>query len=59
MQKEPTTKPVSVRLPESVYQEVESIATKESRSISNVIVLLLRDALGHRAPTAGETKGSK
>jgi hypothetical protein len=35
----------SVRVPEDLYAEVQKLAAKEERSISNMVAVLLRKAL--------------
>jgi hypothetical protein len=35
----------SVRVPEDLYLEVQKLAAKEERSISNMVAVLLRKAL--------------
>ena len=44
--------PKSVRVPDDLYAEVQKLAAKEQRSISNMLAVLLKQALD------GKTKGA-
>ena len=37
--------PKSVRVPDDLYAEIQKLAEKEQRSITNMLVVLLRKAL--------------
>jgi len=38
----------SVRVPDDLYAEVQKLAEKEERSISNMLAVLLREALSKK-----------
>jgi len=45
---EPTTQ-ITARFPDSIYAQVAAIAEKDHRSLANAAILLVREALEHRA----------
>ncbi len=50
--------PISIRIPEDLKARLEALAAKERRSLSNLINVLLEDALAEReVPSRGQMKG--
>ncbi len=50
--------PISIRIPEDLKTRLEALAAEERRSLSNLINILLEDALAEReAPSRGQMKG--
>ncbi len=50
--------PISIRIPEDLKARLEALAAEERRSLSNLINILLEDALAEReAPSRGQMKG--
>lgn len=58
MERKPTLKTleaaVHLRIPETLFKEVERMATSETRTLSNMIRVLLQEALQQRK--GGKTK---
>lgn len=46
--KEPNTRTITVRMPEKLFCAIEEIARIERRSLANVAILLLEQALEER-----------
>ncbi len=44
------SKPLSVRIPDELRDRLEVLATAERRSVSNLVTVLLEDALAAREP---------
>lgn len=42
--------PKSVRVPDDLYEQVQKLAAKEQRSISNMLAVLLKQALDGKNP---------
>ena len=50
--------PISIRIPEDLKARLEALAAEERRSLSNLINILLEDALaGREVPSRGQMKG--
>ncbi len=53
------TKQISVRFPDSIYSEIESISDNEHRSLANVVIVLAREALDLRKSQSGANTASQ
>ncbi len=50
--------PISIRIPKDLKARLEVLAAEERRSLSNLINILLEDALAEReVPSRGQMKG--
>ncbi len=50
--------PISIRIPKDLKARLEALASEERRSLSNLINILLEDALAEReVPSRGQMKG--
>jgi len=52
------SKRTTIRIPDDVYDQLNERAKREQRTVSNLVILLLRKALAPRGSTAPADAGS-